>query len=159
MTVQPRRWRRQGAALLVPALLMACSPSDRAGGLPTGPLHDAIAASIGDPSTCVLLAEGATGKVVYRYGESFNCVRGLPACDRPGRLTATQALSLARAPGGRAVSCPSNADASRMVGWSEGRATSTTRDLIYSATMEGERALPGHEIAARLDGAFRRSGL
>jgi hypothetical protein len=147
-----------GAA--VPVLLMAlvlgaCARSG--GGLPVDALHDAIAASVGDPTTCVLLADRASGKVIYRYGETFNCVRGLPACDRPGALTATQALTLASA--GRQVSCPSNPDGSRMVGWAEGRAVSRGRDLVYSAMMEGDRALPGHEIAARLDAAFRKAGL
>lgn len=127
--------------------------------LPVDALHDAIAVSVGDPSTCVLLADRVTGKVVYRYGEAFNCVRGVPACDRLGAMSATQALALASTAGGRAASCPSNADGSREVGWAEGRATSKTRELIYSAMMEGERALPGHEIAARLDGAFRKAGL
>jgi len=136
-----------------------CSKPPSARGLPTAALHEAIAHAVGDPSTCVLLADQTTRKVVYRYGEAFNCVRGLPACDRPGSLTATDALSLAAAPGGRAVSCPSNTDGSRLVGWAEGRANSQTRDLIYSATMEGENAFPGHELAARLDGAFAQAGL
>ncbi len=139
--------------------LGGCSGPGAEKGLPVDALHDAIAVSVGDPSTCVLLADRATGKVVYRYGEAFNCVRGVPACDRPGAMSATQALALASTAGGRAASCPSNADGSREVGWAEGRAASKTRDLVYSAMMEGERALPGHEIAARLDGAFRKAGL
>ncbi len=139
--------------------LGGCAGPPAEKGLPVDALHDAIAVSVGDPSTCVLLADRVTGKVVYRYGEAFNCVRGVPACDRPGAMSATQALALASIAGGRAVSCPSNADGSREVGWAEGRATSKTRDLVYSAMMEGERALPGHEIAARLDEAFHKAGL
>jgi hypothetical protein len=139
--------------------LGGCSGPGADKGLPVDALHDAIAVSVGDPSTCVLLADRLTGKVVYRYGEAFNCVRGVPACDRPGAMSATQALALASTAGGRAASCPSNADGSREVGWAEGRAASKTRDLVYSAMMEGERALPGHEIAARLDEAFRKAGL
>ena len=153
---------RRALSILVAAALAAvvgCSAPTTDKGLPVEALHDAIAASVGDPSTCVLLADRATGRVVYRYGEQFNCLRGAPACDRPGFVTATQALPLATTPGGRAVSCPSNPDGSRMVGWAQGKATSKTRDLVYSAVMEGDRALPGQEISARLDAAFRQAGL
>ena len=152
---------RGSPALLAVASLLSLTACSRpgSGGLPTDALHHAIAVRIGDPSTCVLIAERTTGKVIYRYGESFNCVRGLPACDRPGAISATQALALAQTPGGRDTSCPSVADGSRMVGWAEGRATSKSRDLIYSAVMEGQTALPGHEISARLEDAFQWAGL
>ena len=153
-------------AALLSAMAMAaawgCSKSaggGAAGGLPTGALDQAIGRAIGDPSTCLLLADRATGKVLYRYGESFNCVRGVPACDRPGYLSATQALTLAATPGGRGASCPSVADGSRSVGWAEGVARGRRTNLVYSAVMEGQTALPGHEMAARLDDAFRKAGL
>ena len=146
------------------ALLMAgCSKPAAGGGdpagLPTVALDQAIGRAIGDPSTCLLLADRATGKVLYRYGESFNCVRGVPACDRPGYLSATQALSLAVTPGGRGASCPSVADGSRTVGWAEGVAAGRRGPLIYSAVMEGQTALPGHEMASRLEEAFQKAGL
>jgi hypothetical protein len=127
--------------------------------LPVDSLDHAIADAIGDPATCVLLADATTGKILYRYGAQFNCVRGVPACDRPGFMSATQALSLAATPGGRGASCASQPDGSRTVGWAEGRATSRRRTLLYSAMMEGQTAMPGHEIAARLQGAFERAGL
>jgi hypothetical protein len=145
--------------VIVALAVAGCSAAPGARNLPSDALHDAIAHAVGDPSTCVLLADRATRKVVYRYGETFNCVRGLPACDRPGTLSATGALALADGASGRAASCPSNADGSRLVGWAEGRANSRSRDLIYSAMMEGDRAMPGHEIAARLDDAFDKAGL
>jgi hypothetical protein len=159
-----RRWTRQRAwrSVAVAATLLtmgACSPGGPGARPPSDALDHAIADAVGDPDTCVLLADRATGKVVYRYGEEFNCVRGLPACDRPGTMSATQALALAATPGGRGASCASNADGSRMVGWAEGKATSRGRDLSYSALMEGQRALPGHEIASRLDAAFQKAGL
>jgi hypothetical protein len=146
------------------ALLAACSkpaansPAQNDPHLPAAALDQYIAEGIGDPSTCVLLADPATGKVLYRYGEVFNCVRGLPACDRPGDLTATVALKLAT-PAGRAASCGSVPDGSRTVGWTEGVAAGTKRPLIYSAVMEGQRALPGREMAARLGDAFSSAGL
>lgn len=148
--------------LLLAALALAgCSrpAADRAGSLPTGALDQAIGRAVGDPSTCVLLADRASGKVLYRYGQSFNCVRGVPACDRAGFLSATQALRLAGTPGGRGASCPSVADGSRTVGWAEGVVSGNHAGLIYSAMMEGQTALPGHEMSARLDEAFQNAGL
>ena len=142
-------------ALVVLLALSACAPAGPK--LPNAALDHAIGNSIGDPTTCVIVAERATGKTVYSYNAGFNCTRGLPACDRPGFLTAQQALAFAAA--GRAASCNSNADASRTVGWAEGRVKSTKHDFIYSAVMEGQRALPGQEMSARLDDAFNNAGL
>lgn len=158
---------RLGPAFALIAIIAAgcAKPGTTAGArgadprLPSAALDQAIAAGIGDPTTCVLLADPSTGKILYRYGELFNCVRGLPACDRPGNLTATDALKLATAAGARETSCNSAADGSRTVGWAEGRAAHAKRPLIYSAVMEGQRALPGHEIAARLADAFDAAGL
>lgn len=118
-----------------------------------------IETSIGDPDTCVLIVDRSTGKTVYSYNDGFDCVRGLPACDRPGYLSARQALALATLPGGRQTSCPSVPDGSRMVGWAEGKVPSAKHDYIYSAVMEGERALPGHEMQARLEENFANAGL
>lgn len=156
-------------ALAVVAILAACSPKAGGGGaglfgggdrLPSDALDDAIGRAVGDPTTCVLIANRADRKVLYRYGEGFNCERGLPACDRPGTQSAEQALALATSPpDGHFASCSSNAAGDRSVGWAEARVTGSKRDLIYSAMMEGQRALPGREIAARLDDAFRNAGL
>ena len=141
------------------ASLGACAPkADR--GLGTPQLDNQVAAAIGDPSTCLLLADAKTGQVVYRYGDDFNCSRGLPACDAASQLNAKAAIQYATKPGGRMASCASVADGSRQVGWAEGRVQSVAgRNLVYSAVMEGERALPGHEINARLFDAFQKAGL
>ena len=136
----------------------ACAPKSAAG-LNTAALDNQIAAAIGDPTTCLLLADGATGKVVYRYGADFNCQRTLPACDFAGVINARAALQYARRPGGRMASCASTPDGSRQVGWVAGRVQSTKRDLVFSAVMEGERALPGIEMNARLYDAFQTAGL
>ena len=85
----------------------------RTDALPRDALDHAVAQAIGDPDTCLLIADRGTGRVLYRYGAPFNCIRGLPACDRPGYMSAKQALALATAPGGRKASCPSNPDGSR----------------------------------------------
>jgi hypothetical protein len=140
--------------------LCACSkPPAAARGLSADALDAAIGPTIGDPTTCVLLADPASGKIVYRYGQMFNCERPLPACDRQGTLTGKTALARAVTPGGRTASCPSTSDGSRSVGWAEGRTQDTRRDLIFSAVMEGQRALPGQEMAARLADAFQQAGV
>jgi hypothetical protein len=148
------------AALLLTAALSlaACGPKSGQG-LRTNQLDTQIAAAIGDPSTCVLLADAKTGQVVYRYGDDFNCVRALPACDSAASLNAHAALQFAKAAGGRMASCNTLPDGSRTVGWAEGRVNGAKRDLIFSAVMEGQRALPGHEMNARLYDAFQKAGL
>jgi hypothetical protein len=150
---------RRALLLALFATLVACTPkADQ--GLPATQLDNQIASAIGDPSTCLLLADAKTGEVVYRYGDDFNCSRTLPACDAPGVTNAKTALEFAAKPGGRMASCASVADGSRQVGWAEGRVQSVAgRNLTYSAVMEGERALPGHEINARLFDAFQKAGL
>ena len=135
--------------------LAACAPAGPK--LPTGALDQAIGNAIGDPTTCVIIADRITGRTLYSYNAGFNCTRGMPACDRPGFLSAKQAMVFAAV--GRAASCNSNPDGSRTVGWAEGRITSAKGDFIYSAVMEGDRALPGHEMAARLADAFATAGM
>jgi hypothetical protein len=148
---------RARLAIFIALVLAACAPSGPK--LPSDALDQAIAASIGDPTTCVIVADRTSGRSVYSYNGGFNCTRGLPACDRPGFLSAKQSLAFAALPHGRDASCNSNADGSRTVGWAEGRVKSARHDFIYSAVMEGQRALPGHEMAARLDDAFANAGL
>lgn len=149
---------RRRLALGLVALLAGCG-GPKEPKLQTDVLTAQIETSIGDPNTCVLIVDQTTGKTVYAYNDGFDCVRGLPACDRPGFLSARQALALATLPGGRETSCNSVADGSRTVGWAEGKVSSTKHDFIYSAVMEGERALPGHEMAARLEENFANAGL
>ena len=154
--------RRALAVVAIAILFPGCSPHGggvSSNGLPSSQLDNQIAVAIGDPTTCVLLADAATGKVLYRYGTDFNCARGLPACDAPGLINAKTALSFAGRPGGRFASCNSLPDGSRTVGWAEGPVQSTKHALIYSAVMEGQRALPGREINARLFDAFSKAGL
>src|SRR5271167_1138791 len=129
-------------------IVCACTPPSGRG-LNKDALDGAIGQAIGDPSTCVLLADRVSGTVVYRYGDAFSCDRDLPLCDGPGATDAAGALPFAARPGGRLISCASSADGSRTVGWAAGRVSNTKRDLIYSAVMEGQRALPGQEMSAR----------
>ncbi len=159
-----RRNTRPLAIAAAVTLLIGPAGCGRVGGasapaMPTDALDHAIGDVIGDPTTCVIIAQRATRKVVYTYGEPYNCQRTLPACDRPGLSSAKAALAFADSADGRGASCPTSADGSRTVGWAEGRVASTKGDWIYSAVMEGEAALPGQEMSARLADAFAHAGL
>ena len=155
----PPEPRLRRAALAAVLLASACSgpAPPAANGLDQNALDTAVARAIGDPTTCLLLADGKTGQVVYQYGVNFNCSRTLPACDRPGMLSARQAVPLAAQ--SRFASCPSVADGSRTVAWAEAKVPNAKRDLVYSAVMEGENTLPGHEMNARLADAFVAAGI
>ena len=69
-------------SLAAPALaaltLAACSP-----GAPKGvdkdTLDAAISRAIGDPASCLLIAEQASGKLVYRYNSHTACARAWPS--------------------------------------------------------------------------------
>lgn len=145
------------ASLLALALtaVSACTSPPSAQGLPHDALDEAIGRTIGDPNTCVLLADRATGRVVYRYGAASTCTTAWPACDRAGTLRAGDTVALG-AQTTRNASCDSAPG--RRVGWSAGPAPGA-RPLTYAAVMEGERALPGIEIQTRLEGALRGAGL
>jgi hypothetical protein len=145
-------------AVLAVLGLAACARQPLAAkGFPRDAVDNAVATAIGDPTTCLLLKDDVSGKTIYRYGDAFNCERPLPACDRSGALTAQTAFVFAAA--GRDASCPSTPDGSRSVGWAEGRTEVAGRHLTYSAVMEGQRALPGHEMAARFADALFKAGL
>jgi len=141
--------------------LTACAP-----GLPKGvdeaALTEAVSRAIGDPATCLLIAEKATGKVVYRYNTHTTCARSLPACDAPGQRTIDDLLTATVKDGqSRALSCNTLADASRGVGWASGPipGEGPGKTLVYAAMMEGDRAFPGRIMAERLSGAFKDAGL
>ncbi len=149
----------RAAAPALACLLAVCACAKPPGAaMPRDALDAAIGSAIGDPTTCVLLAERVSHKTVYQYGQDFNCTRPLAACDRPGTLTGRAALAFADTADGRETSCPSNPAQTRTVGWAEGRVNGAKRDLVFSAVMEGQRALPGHEIAARLGDALSQAG-
>ena len=146
--------------LIVAALALgACSP-----GAPKGvdkdTLDAAVSRAIGDPASCLLIAEQASGKLVYRYNTHTACARPLPAC--AGAAAATQTIDQllkATVKDGqpRALSCSSTTDASRGVGWASGPIPG--KGLVYAAMMEGDRAFPGRMMAERLGNAFKAAGL
>ncbi|MDB5425693.1 MAG: hypothetical protein JWQ29_3109, partial [Phenylobacterium sp.] len=64
---------RRSAALAVAALtLSACSPGAPKG-VDKAKLDEAISRAIGDPATCLMIADQATGKLVYRYNNHTAC--------------------------------------------------------------------------------------
>lgn len=138
-------------------LLAACSP-----GAPPGVSREALDAqvsrAIGDPNSCLLLAEAGSGRVLYRYNSATACDRELPSCEGGGsRKTRALLEAVAKDRQPRKLSCNTLADASRGVGWAAGPVAGTT--YVYAAMMEGDRAFPGVMMADRLEGAFRRAKL
>lgn len=149
------------AAASLALLAAACAPKGPAG-VDTARLDAEIGRAIGDPNTCVLLAD-RTGEIVWRYGTHMNCARELPSCEEGGTLT-MEGLKDAAAKGDeRAISCPALPDGSRSVAWAAGPIAAGPGarygDLVYAAVMEGERTLPGREIKHRLERAFERAGM
>jgi hypothetical protein len=139
--------------------LAACSP-----GAPKGvdkdTLDAAVSRAIGDPDSCLLIAEQVSGKLVYRYNTHTACARPLPACAQTGASTQTieQLLKDTLKDGQpRTLSCSSTIDASRGVGWASGPIPG--KGLVYAAMMEGDRAFPGRMMADRLARAFKDAGL
>lgn len=119
-------------------------------------LDAAISKAVGDPNTCVLIAEAGSGKRQYRYNSATTCAREFPACDRPGTRKLADLLDeTAKDRQPRQLSCNTQADASRGVGWAAGPIQGTS--LVYAAMMEGDRAFPGRMMAERLDSAFRKA--
>lgn len=149
------------AALAVCLLVGACSSGLK--GVDEAALNDAVGKAIGDPSTCVLLVDHG-GKVLWRYGTHMTCARELPSCGKPSETLTIEDLASAAAKGEAvAISCPSSPDGLRSVGWASGPVQSSPKahhaPLAFAALMEGERALPGREITARLTDAFADAGL
>ncbi len=142
-------------ALALALGLAACSPTAPPG-VNRDDLDAAISKAVGDPNTCVLIAEAGSGKRLYRYNSATTCAKEFPACDGPGvRKVADLLDETAKDRTPRQLSCNTLADASRGVGWAAGPIQGT--DLVYAAMMEGDRAFPGRMMAERLDGAFRRA--
>lgn len=135
------------ALLAAGALLAACEPGPPRGVSETA-LSEAIGAAIGDPATCVVLAD-TDGRILYRYQALAACARALPTCADPASRTAEDLAKLAARGHAEQSTCgPAS--------WAAGP---TPREgVVYAAVMEGERALPGREIARRLEGVFARTG-
>ena len=113
---------------------------------------------IGDPTTCVLVVEKGSGKVVYRYGRELTCGVSFPSCQGAGTTTGDDLATAAAAGEARSASCPSPAGG---VGYIIGPMPTTKpqyANLAYSASMNTKRMLPGIEMGHRLEQAFSRAG-
>lgn len=143
--------------------LSACQPPAPRG-IDAQTLHDAVSDAIGDPNTCVLIVEKGSGKVVFRYGEFTTCAISRPACDEAGSsMTTDQLAEKAAAGDARTTSCDAPGEAGDRLGWASGPITPSPGaqygDLAYAANMQGPSVLPGREIKARVEAAFRKAGM
>jgi hypothetical protein len=154
---QPPPALRLAAIALTLTVLAGCSPTAPKG-VDKEKLDEAVSRAIGDPASCLLIAEQASGRLVYRYNSPIACDRQLPACDAAGVRSIDQLLQATRKDGqARQLSCYSTGDASRGVGWASG--VLPGKGLVYAAMMEGDRSFPGRMMAERLSGAFAKVGL
>jgi len=149
-------------SLSATALLAACNQAPT--GTDVNQLDAAVGAAVGDPNSCVLLVEKGSGKVVYRYGEYGACNRVLPACTDPAATLTAEALGkLAAAGDVRKISCDTGPAGESRVAWATGPVPKSTDskagDLAYAALMLGPTALPGREIAIRLEAALAKGGM
>lgn len=156
---RPRPDAARGAALAVAALaltgLAACSPTAPPG-VDKDVLDAEVSRAIGDPATCVMIADAGSGKVLYRYNTATVCARELDGCARNVRMTVRGLLdATAKDRQTRRLSCITAPDGSRSVGWSSGPIAGTS--LVYAAAMEGDHAFPGLMIGDRLRSAFARA--
>lgn len=140
----------QAVVVLSVLTLAACGPKGPPG-VDTQVLAQEVGDVVGDPgSTCVVLIEADSGKVLWRSAKVYVCARELPAC------TSAEAISVEelarRAAKGAAVQTGCS-----NVSWAAG--PTRRKGVAYAAVMQGERAFPGREIARRLEGAFERAGL
>lgn len=143
--------------LIAVAGLAACTPASMKG-VDTAKLDEAISRAVGDPKTCVLIAEAGSGKVVHQYNNHAACRAKWPPCDGGELRSAGDLVALTARDGQvRTQSCNSNSDGSRGVAWAAGPVQG--RPLVYAAIMEGERSFPGLMMADRLGRAFARAGL
>ena len=149
---------RAWAALALAALsLAACAP-----GAPKGvdkdKLDAAVSDAIGDPNTCMMIAEQPSGRIVYRYNTATTCDRKLPSCQGDAQWKLKDLLAATVKDGQpRTLSCNTTADASRGVSWLAG--TIPGKGLAYAAVMEGTRTFPGRMMADRLEPRLKDVGL
>ncbi|CAN7460445.1 hypothetical protein LJR164_003042 [Phenylobacterium sp. LjRoot164] len=148
--------RALAALGLSAAVLAACSPAAPKG-VDKAVLDEAVSRAIGDPGTCVLIAEG--GRTVYQYGTHVVCGRALPSCEGAGVQTLEQLLKATSPEAERqTASCRSNPEGSRIVAWASGPVEGRP-GMTYAAVMEANEAPPGIVIADKLTAAFARAGL
>ena len=138
---------------VVAMLLSGCAPP-LPGGVTKTALDSAITQAIGDPNTCVLIAQA--GKVSYRYGSHVVCGKAWPSCRGAEVRKVDDLLNAAKTPD--TASCNSSPDGTRGVSWASGPVAGHS-DLTYAAVMEGKAVPPGIVMIDKLAEAFRSAGL
>jgi hypothetical protein len=142
---------RASALALFPLVFLTACSGDLPAGVNKDALMENVGLAVGDSATCVVLAEKGTGKVLWRSSNMTVCTVDRQACTRPGVTTVLAvADAVAKGAPGFTTGCES-------VSWAAG--PTSREDVVYAAVMYGERALPGMEMARRLDQAFEDSGL
>ena len=97
----------------------AAPPTVASDGVDEALLSQSIGRQIGSPSTCVVIADAASGKLVWRGGGYITCSRNLPTCD--GDVTTAEALLQANlGKPARFFSCDSGTAPGNTVGWAIG---------------------------------------
>jgi hypothetical protein len=149
------RWA--AAPALVGLALAACSPGAPKG-VDRAKLDEAVSEAIGDPASCLMIAEIGSGRIVYRYNTATVCDRALPSCEGPGlRKVKDLAQMVAKDGQPRRLSCNTTADASRGVSWAAGPLPG--KRYVYAAVMEGTRTFPGMMMAERIEPRLQDLGL
>ena len=139
------------AALVVlcAVALASCAPKPPKG-VDEEALSSAIGDAIGDPNTCVVLADAKSGKVIWKYQALNECGRRLPACSASGtRTTIDLARLVAENHGSVSEGCEN-------VSWAAG--PTPRAGVVYASVMQGKRALPGMVMADKLDNVFKSTG-
>jgi beta-lactamase class D len=150
--------------------------------LATGIGHDRMVAALRDldygdhnaagPPGAFWMGPQAGGALTTTEGQQADFMRRFYAGDlkiKPPAIAAVQAATLdetrpdpkggSAVISGRVASCASTADGARTVSWWAGRLKTGSRDLSFSASIEGPDAPPGLEIEQRLKGIFTDAGL
>lgn len=149
MTMRSNPPLKAAAILVCGVVLASCAPKPPSG-VNEEALWNALGDAVGDPNTCVVLAEAKTGKVIWKYQALNECGRALPACSTAGNRTAIDLAKMVAGNGGSVAEGCSN------VSWAAG--PTPRNGVVYSAVMQGGRALPGMVIADKLDNVFKSTG-
>lgn len=123
-------------------------------------LESAMSAAVGDIGACVILVRKSDGAALWRHGSYDACHAKLPTCTASGPASASSRVREAAAGGLVTASCASDTPG-MSVAWVIGPAGKPSSGLAYVALMQSadERALPGRELAIRVQGAFANSRL
>ncbi len=149
MTMRSNAPLKAAVILVCGVALASCAPKPPSG-VNEEALWNALGDAVGDPNTCVVLAQAKTGKVIWKYQALNECGRDLPTCSTAGNRTAIDLAKLVAGNGASVTEGCSN------VSWAAGPTPRT--GVVYSAVMQGGRALPGMIIADKLENVFKATG-